>query len=156
MQLREVRKQDQMREVSWIEEVRKMNRVKNILFAFLLTGFSAAQAQLPATVVFDNEYQQAGGCQDTGRQVSVAIPNFDKLDTSVVDPTWHIPGITFRATTANGKSGIRNVRINGGNLQYEIFAGGGGTKQGGGLFPEVCVGGTGGSYGVEVTAHYKN
>jgi hypothetical protein len=132
-------------------------RVKNMFCAFLLTGLGLAQqSQLPATVVFDNEYQQAGGCQDTGRQVSVKIPNADKLDAAVTDPTWHVPGITFRATTANGTSGIRNVRVNGDQLQYEIFAGGGGTKAGGSFgIPEFCKDASGGSYGVEVTAYYK-
>jgi hypothetical protein len=62
----------------------------------------------------------------------------------------------IRTLSRVGTSGIRNVRINSGNLQYEIFAGGGGTK-GGGFFgvPEFCAGATGGSQGVEVTAHYK-
>ena len=133
-----------------------MRNSRNLLCAITLaSGLALAQSQLPPTVVFDNEYEQAGGCQDTGRQVSVAIPHADQLDLSVVDPTWHIPGITFRATTANGTSGIRNVRVNSGNLQYEIFAGGGGTKQNIPFKGEVCVGATGGSYGVEVTAHFK-
>ena len=131
-------------------------RVKTILCAFLLTGLGfAQQSQLPATQVFDNEYQQAGRCQDTGRQVSVAIPHADQLDMSVIDRTWHIPGITFRPTTANGNSGIRNVRVNGNQLQYDIFAGGGGSHQTIPFKGDVCVGATGGSYGVEVTAHYK-
>ena len=133
----------------------KRNLIANfILCAFLLAGLGLAQeSQLPATVVFDNEYQQAGGCQDTGRQVSVKIPNADKLDTSVSDPTWHISGITFRATTSVGTSGIRNVRVNGDQLQYEIFAGGGGSYVG---WPvNGCANGSGGSYGVEVTARYK-
>ena len=138
----------------------KLNAIRMMVISgFTLCLIGAAQAQdhqLPATLVFDNEYQQAGGCQDTGRQVSVAIPNASKLDTSVTDPSWHIPGITFRATTANGNSGIRNVRVNGDQLQYEIFAGGGGTTVGGSFgIPKSCAGATGGSYGVEVTAHYK-
>lgn len=57
------------------------NRVKSFLCVFALsTGIaSAQQAQLPSTAVFDNQFQQAGGCRDTGREVSVAIPNADKL-----------------------------------------------------------------------------
>ena len=133
-----------------------MNRVKNFLFAsMLLSGMAVGQTktQVPTAAVFDNEYQSAGGCQDTGREVNVPIPHADELDLSVVDPTWHIPGITFRETTKVGTSGIRNVSISGSTLHYQIFAGGGGSYQG---WPvNGCVNGSGGSYGVEVTAHYK-
>ena len=135
-----------------------MNRVKTLFWAIALaTGSSTlvaqTEVQLPTTVVFDNEYQSAGGCQDTGREVSITIPNADQLDLSIVDPVWHIPGITFRETTHVGNSGIRNVAISGNVLRYQIFAGGGGSYQGWPI--NGCVGGSGGSYGVEGTAHYK-
>lgn len=137
-----------------------MKRLKALLCVSVFSGLVSvaiakqpSKPQLPATVVFDNEYQSAGSCQDTGREVNIKIPNADQLDLSVVDPTWHIPGITFRPTTSVGTSGIRNVSVNGDTLHYQIFAGGGGTYQG---WPyNGCVGGSGGSYGVEVTAHYK-
>ena len=92
--------------------------------------------------------------QDTGRQVSITIPHADQLDLSVVDPVWRTAGITFRPTTSNGTSGIRNVSISGETLRYEIFAGGGGTVESFPFKGSTCVGATGGSEGVEVTAHY--
>ena len=135
-----------------------MNRIKMVLCSIALaTGSSnlitQAQVQFPTTAVFDNEYQSAGGCQDTGREVSIAIPNAGQLDLSIVDPVWHIPGVTFRETTHVGNSGIRNVAISGNILRYQIFAGGGGSYEGWPI--NGCVGASGGSYGVEVTAHYR-
>lgn len=108
----------------------------------LASGLALAQNQLPAGVVFANEYQSAGGCQDTGREVNIAIPNADRLDLSVEDPTWHIRGTTFRETTRVGNPGIRNVSISGNTLRYQVFAGGGGSYEGWPI--NGCVNGSGG------------
>ena len=113
---------------------------------------------LPPTAVIANEYASAGGCQDTGRDVRVGIPNSQFLDLSYKDPVYQIAGVSLRETNKVGNSGVRNVAFDPqvGVLAFQIFAGGGGTTQ---CLPFVgcsCVGASGGSYGVEVTAHYKS
>ena len=111
---------------------------------------------LPSTAVIGNEYASAGGCSDTGHQASVGIPNSQFLDTSVKDPVWHLQGVTFRETNKIGNSGIRNVSMASASVvTFQIFAGGGGTTQCVPLIGCSCVGASGGSYGTEVTAHYK-
>jgi hypothetical protein len=125
--------------------------------------FSAAKPQstnkvsLPQTVVIGNEYQSAGGCQDTGRDVRVGIPNHEYLDLAYKDPHFGIASVSLRETNKVGNSGVRNVAFdpNPGVLSFQIFAGGGGTVQCIPLVGCSCVGASGGSYGVEVTAHYK-
>ena len=110
---------------------------------------------IPSTAVIGNEYQSAGGCSDTAHEAQIGIPHNELLDLSVQDPVWHIQGITFRETTKVGNSGIRNVSLASANvIKFQIFAGGGGTTQCT-PFGCACVGASGGSYGTEVTAHYK-
>jgi hypothetical protein len=112
--------------------------------------------KLPSTAVIGNEYASAGGCSDTGHQASIGIPNSEFLDTSIKDPVWHLQGLTFRETNKVGNSGIRNVSMASASVvTFQIFAGGGGTTQCVPLVGCSCVGGSGGSYGTEVTAHYK-
>jgi hypothetical protein len=112
---------------------------------------------LPRTAVIGNEYASAGGCSDTGHEAQIGIPNSKFLDTSVQDSTWHIRGITFRETNKVGNSGIRNVSMASTDaVKFQIFAGGGGTMQCVPLVGCSCVGASGGSYGTEVTAHYKS
>ncbi len=126
------------------------------LASFLFAQAKNKSVQLPPTAVIGNEYQSAGGCQDTGRQVQIGIPNVEYLDRSVVDPTWHIQGVTIRETNKVGNSGIRNVSMASASVVgFQIFAGGGGSTQCIPFGGCSCVGGSGGSYGVEVTAHYK-
>lgn len=126
-------------------------------FSIVAVRLWAKSASIPQTAVIGNEYQSAGGCQDSGRDVTIGIPNAEYLDKSVTDKVWHIQGVTFRETNKNGNSGIRNVSMASQNaIKLNIFAGGGGTVQ---CLPFVgcsCTGGSGGSYGVEVTAHYKH
>ena len=136
---------------------------KRILWAsaVLIAGTAgvvfAQTAKLPKTAVIGNEYQAADGCQATGRDVQVGIPNAKYLDQSVEDPTWHIKGLTFRGTTKVGDSGVRNVSMASADVvKFQIFAGGGGTMECPWLLGCHCLGASGGSYGVEVTAHYVN
>lgn len=112
---------------------------------------------VPSTLVVANLYQSAGGCQDTGRTERVGIPNFQLLDLGYADPTYKIAGLSLRETNKVGNSGVRNVKFDPsqGVLALDIFAGGGGTTQCPPFLGCSCVGGSGGSYGVEVTAHYK-
>jgi hypothetical protein len=111
---------------------------------------------LPPSAVIGNEYASAGGCSDAGHQASIGIPNSQYLDTSVTDPVWHLQGLTFRETNKVGNSGIRNVSMASASVvTFQIFAGGGGTTQCVPLVGCSCVGASGGSYGTEVTAHYK-
>jgi hypothetical protein len=122
----------------------------------LLAQSKSKTVALPSTAVIGNEYASAGGCSDAGHQASIGIPNSQFLDTSVQDPVWHIQGITFRETNKIGNSGIRNVSMASASVvTFQIFAGGGGTTQCIPLVGCSCVGASGGSYGTEVTAHYK-
>jgi hypothetical protein len=138
-----------------------MTKVGWLLVLLFVAGIAtlllAETASLPSTAVIGNEYQSAGGCQDTGRDVQIGIPNSARLDTSVRDNVWHLNGLTFRETNKIGNSGIRNVSMASPSVvKLQIFAGGGGSTQ---CLPFVgcsCVGASGGSYGVEVTAHYKS
>jgi hypothetical protein len=113
---------------------------------------------VPKEVVIASLYQQADGCQDTGRSVRIGIPNPELLDLSQVDSAnGGISGISLRTTTKNHNSGWRNVAFDpaSGVLALDLFAGGAGTKQ---CLPFVgctCVGAEGGSIGAEVTAHYQ-
>lgn len=112
---------------------------------------------VPPTLVVANLYQSAGGCQDTGRTERIGIPNYQLLDLGYSDPRYQIAGVSLRETNKVGNSGVRNVKFDPsqGVLSLEIFAGGGGSPE---VIPFVgttCVGASGGSYGVEVTAHYK-
>jgi hypothetical protein len=128
----------------------------------IINGRSAApqvsKVMIPPTLVIGNLYASADGCQDTGRTDRVGIPNSQLLDLSFADPTYKIAGVSLRETTKVGKSGVRNVKFDPaqGVLSLDIFAGGEGTTQ---CLPFVgcrCVGASGGSYGVEITAHYKS
>jgi hypothetical protein len=122
----------------------------------LLAQAKSKSVSLPPTAVIGNEYASAGGCSDTGHEAQIGIPNSQFLDTSVQDPVWHIQGITFRETNKIGNSGIRNVSMGSASVvKFQIFAGGGGTMQCVPLVGCSCVNGSGGSYGTEVTAHYK-
>ena len=119
-------------------------------------AYAATTISLPPTAVVDTEYQSAGGCQDTGRTVRFGIPESKYLDLNFKDPRYNIAGISVRETTKVGNSGIRNLKFDpqSGVMAFEIFAGGGGSTQCIPLVGCSCVGASGGSYGVEITAHY--
>ena len=113
--------------------------------------------KIPPTLVIANLYQAAGGCQDTGRNERVGIPNFQLLDLSFKDPTYQIAGLSLTETNKIGNSGVRNVKFDPakGVLSLDIFAGGGGTVQCPPFIGCQCTGASGGSYGLTVTAHYQ-
>jgi hypothetical protein len=118
---------------------------------------SGQTVTIPHTVVIATEYASAGGCQDTGRNVRIGIPNFQLLDLAFHDAGSGISGLSLRETTKVGNSGWRNVHFDpaGGVLSLDLFAGGGGSVQCIPLVGCPCVGSSGGSIGAEVTAHYK-
>ena len=122
----------------------------------LLAQSKTKTVAIPSTAVIGNEYVSAGGCSDSSREPQIGIPHSELLDTSIQDPVWHIQGVTFRETNKVGNSGIRNVSLSSSKaIKFQIFAGGGGTTQCAPLLGCSCVGASGGSYGTEVTAHYK-
>jgi hypothetical protein len=130
-------------------------------FVMFVSGPVLAQSppsvKLPETAVIATQYVSADGCQATGRTVSIGIPNHEYLNLAFKDPRYNISGLSFRELTKVGDSGIRDLKFDpaSGAFSFHIFAGGGGTMQ---CLPIVgckCVGASGGSYGVEVTAHYK-
>jgi hypothetical protein len=110
---------------------------------------------IPPTVVLATLYQSADGCQDTGRTVVIGIPTYQYLDQTFKDPKYNIPGLAFRELTKVGNSGIRDLKYEFGNFSFLIFASGGGSVQCVPFGGCRCTGASGGSYGVEVTAHYK-
>ena len=112
---------------------------------------------IPPTLVVANLYASAGGCQDTSRSERVGIPNFQLLDLAFKDPTYQIAGVSLSEINKIGNSGVRNVKFDPaqGVLALDIFAGGGGTVQCVPFLGCSCTGASGGSYGVEITAHYK-
>jgi hypothetical protein len=128
-----------------------------VLGAVALFGYQAKTVSIPQTVVVGTEYQSAGGCQDTSRNVRIGIPNHEYLDLKYSDPTHHIAGVSLRETNKNGNSGVRNVKFDPqpGVLSFDIFAGGGGTVQCVPLVGCSCTNASGGSYGIEITAHYN-
>jgi hypothetical protein len=107
---------------------------------------------MPARLKIASVYQAADGCQDTGREVAVSIPNADRLDISYNGP---VAGIELVETTKNGNSGYRNIAFGNGTVTFQLFAGGGGTKQNIPFVGEKCIGASGGSIGEDIYAHYK-
>jgi len=107
---------------------------------------------MPARLKIASVYQAADGCQDTGKDMAVAIPNSDRLDISYNGP---VAGIELVETNRNGVSGYRNIAFGNGTVTFQLYAGGGGSKQTIPLFGEKCVGATGGSIGEDIYAHYK-
>lgn len=107
---------------------------------------------MPSTVVIANIWQPADGCQSTGKEFSVSIPNSDNLDLSYAGL---VSGIEFQETTKVGDAGVRNVHFGNGVLNCELYANGGGTSENIPVIGWKCINPTGASIGYRIIAHYK-